>query len=69
MTRWRPLLFPLISGLALGCSDLLEVQDPDNIPPETLNNPAGATALYHGAIGDSPSPSTVGVTRSRGRSW
>jgi hypothetical protein len=52
MTRWRALLLLVVSGLALGCSDLLEVQDPDNIPPETLNNPAGATALYHGAIGD-----------------
>jgi hypothetical protein len=31
---------------------VLDVQDPDNIPPDALDTPAGATALYHGAIGD-----------------
>jgi hypothetical protein len=39
-------------SLALGCSDVLQVEDPDNLPPEVFNSPAGATALYHGAIGE-----------------
>ena len=49
---WRALLILSASGLVSACGDLLEVQDPDNIPPETLDNPSGATTLYNGAIGE-----------------
>jgi starch-binding outer membrane protein, SusD/RagB family len=49
---WRALLALSAWGLALGCGDILDVEDPDNIPPETLDNPSGAGTLYNGAIGD-----------------
>jgi hypothetical protein len=39
---------------AAGCSvdDILTVERPDIIDPSNLDSPAGATALYNGAIGD-----------------
>ena len=36
----------------LGCGDVLNVEDPDIIDPNNVNTPAGAVALYAGAIGE-----------------
>jgi hypothetical protein len=52
MRRISALLALCAGGLLLGCSDVLDVEDPDNIPPETLDSPSGAVTLYNGAIGD-----------------
>lgn len=35
-----------------GCGDILDVQNPDIVTPETLNRPAGLSTLYAGALGD-----------------
>lgn len=45
-------LLAAASGLFAGCGDLLEVTDPDTIPPDALNNAEGAQTLASGAIGD-----------------
>ena len=42
----------LVAIMALGCSGLLDVKDPDIINPGDVNNPDGAVAAYNGGIGD-----------------
>lgn len=49
---WWTLLALSAWVFALGCGDVLQVSDPDNIPPEVLDSPSGAGTLYNGAIGD-----------------
>ncbi|MBM4187683.1 MAG: RagB/SusD family nutrient uptake outer membrane protein [Gemmatimonadetes bacterium] len=50
----RGLAAAAVVAFAAGCStdDLLQVERPDVIPPESLQGALGATALYNGAIGD-----------------
>ncbi|MDX2061235.1 MAG: hypothetical protein SFV24_25705 [Gemmatimonadales bacterium] len=42
----------LLVAFALGGCGLLNVENPDNIPPEDVENPQGLPALHAGAIGD-----------------
>lgn len=42
----------LAPALLVGCSDILDVEDPDIVPPENLDTPAGLEARRVGAFGD-----------------
>lgn len=42
----------LVPALLTACSDVLEVEDPDIVPPENLDSPAGLEARRVGAFGD-----------------
>lgn len=57
MTTTLCRLGALVAGLGLvtaGCSteSILDVEDPDVINPDAVNSPAGAAALYAGALGE-----------------
>lgn len=48
----KPLLAFLVTLAACSTTEILNVEDPDIINPGAINSPAGATALYSGAIGE-----------------
>jgi len=48
----KPLLALLVTLAACSTTEILDVQDPDIINPGAVNSPAGAAALYAGAVGE-----------------
>src|SRR5258705_6063111 len=48
----RLLAVSLLTLVACSTTDILSVEDPDIINPSAVNSPAGAAALYAGAVGE-----------------
>ena len=48
----RLLAASLLALAACSTTEILNVEDPDIINPGAVNSPAGAVALYNGAIGE-----------------
>lgn len=46
----RPIVSLCLVVVAAGCTGLLDVENPNNVNQENLNNPAGAAALANGAL-------------------
>ena len=49
-TRSRMLVSLVLAALMAGCSGLLDVENPNNVNQDNLNNPAAAAALANGAL-------------------